>query len=308
MTRAERRLNGWLVIDKPQGLTSSRVVERVRRAAGAKAGHAGTLDPLATGVLPVALGEATKTIAYAVNGPKRYRFRIHWGIARSTDDAEGEIVSESSARPDAQEISAVLPRFIGKIAQVPPAYSAIRVAGRRSYALARAGRSAPLPARPVEIFSLALTARPEPDIDDFEATVGKGTYIRALARDLSAALGTLGYIAALRRLSVGPFTETDAVSLEWASCPDHFSCLSCGNRHVLPVATAVSGLPTVMLEEIEANRLRSGQQVPLHMSEQQAGRFALTVGASVAVWHDQALIALASYEGRSLRPLRVLNS
>ncbi len=191
---ADLRLNGWLVVDKPRRLTSNRAVEQVRRATGAKAGHAGTLDPLATGVLPIALGEATKTVAYAMNGRKRYRFRIRWGVARDTDDSEGEIVGESDVRPDRDMIEAVLPRFTGTILQRPPSYSAIKIAGRRAYALARADRAPVLDLRPVEIVSLRLTATPDRDHADCEAVVGKGNYSRALARDLGTALGTSGHI------------------------------------------------------------------------------------------------------------------
>ena len=210
----DRGLHGWVVIDKPQGLTSNRIVQHVRRATGAKAGHAGTLDPLATGVLPIALGEATKTTAYAMRGHKSYRFSVRWGIARATDDCEGEIVGESDARPGRAAIEAVLPRFVGTITQAPPIYSAIKVAGRRAYALARADVPPSLPGRPVEIAKLRLIAAPDRDTAEFEAVVGKGTYIRALARDLASELGTVGHVAALRRLSVGQFTEGQAISLE----------------------------------------------------------------------------------------------
>ena len=157
----ECRASGWLVVDKPEGLSSHRVVDNIRRAIGTKAGHAGTLDPLASGVLPVAIGEATKTIAYAMDGRKRYRFRIQWGVARTTDDREGEIVSESEARPNRAEIEAILPRFMGRVMQTPPAYSALKIAGRRAYALARAGRPPSLPPREVEIFDLQLVGIPD---------------------------------------------------------------------------------------------------------------------------------------------------
>src|SRR5579863_1316826 len=195
MTRSpEARLNGWLVIDKPQGMTSARVVAAVKRSSGAKVGHAGTLDPLATGILPLALGEATKTVQFAVGGRKRYRFRIRWGAATDTDDREGAVIAETAARPQAAAIAAALPAFTGTILQRPPAYSAIKVAGRRAYALARAGKMPDLAARPVEIVALTLLAMPDPDHADFAAIVGEGTYIRALARDLAAALDTLGHI------------------------------------------------------------------------------------------------------------------
>src|SRR6201997_5322447 len=191
--------DGGLAVDKPLGLTSNRVVEVVRRRTGGKVGHAGTLDPLATGVLPIALGEATKTTAYAMAGRKRYRFRIRWGVARATDDCEGEGIGECDKLPSRVAIEAVLPRFLGTVQQCPPAYSAIRVNGSRAYRLARRDRPPTPPARPVEIAELRLIGIPDRDHADCEALVGKGTYIRALSRDLGAALGTFAHIAQLRR-------------------------------------------------------------------------------------------------------------
>jgi len=302
---ANPKANGWLVIDKPQGLTSTRVVEHVRRATGVKAGHAGTLDPLATGVLPIALGEATKTIAYAVNGPKRYRFRIRWGVARSTEDSEGEIVAESRERPNRQDIEEILPNFVGTIAQKPPAYSAIKVAGRRSYALARAGLRPCLMARPVKIFDLRLLAMPTSELADFEATVGKGTYVRALARDIAEAVGTFGHIAALRRLSVGQFTEEHAVSLESVLREQHIALDFDGS--LLPVEAALTKIPALVLARGEAARLRCGQRVALDGCTKLRGANLPVSGTVVAAWDDQALVALARVEDGNLRPLRVLN-
>jgi tRNA pseudouridine55 synthase len=267
-------------------------------------GHAGTLDPLATGVLPVALGEATKTVAYAVGGRKCYRFRIRWGVARATDDGEGEIVGESQVRPTRAAIEAVLPRFVGTIAQQPPAYSAIKIAGRRAYALARADQPPSLSARPVEIARLRLLSMPDPDHADCEAVVGKGTYIRALARDLAAALGTLGHVAALRRLSVGPFTEAQAISLETADDRRHIVA-ACG--HLLPIETALDGIPALALTAAEADRLRCGQRVKPGDPGGRAQLDRAGTGAVVSVWHDRALIALARIEDGSVRPLRVIN-
>ena len=301
---AEHDLHGWLVIDKPSGLTSSWVVERIRRSTGAKAGHAGTLDPLATGVLPVALGEATKTVSYAMAGRKCYRFCVCWGIARATDDCEGEIVGENRARPGVTAIEAVLPRFIGMIAQTPPVFSAIKVSGRRAYALARADMPPQLSPRPVEIVSLRLTATPDRDHAEFEAVVGKGTYIRALARDLAAELGTLGHIVALRRLSVGPFTEAQAISLEFSTDSRH---LMSACRGLLPIETALDGIPAVVLAAADADGLRCGRRVrPGDVAGRaQLGR--LAAGAVVSAWHNQVLIALARIEDSALRPLRVIN-
>ena len=301
----DRQLSGWLVVDKPRGLTSNLVVGRVRRALGAKAGHAGTLDPLATGVLPIALGEATKTIAFAMNGPKRYRFRIRWGIARTTDDTEGDISAESGVLPEKAAIEAALPRFCGTIMQRPPAYSALKISGRRAYALTRAGRPPPLCPRPVEIFSLIMIDMPCLDHADFEAVVGKGTYIRALARDLAANLGTLGHVASLRRLSVGPFTEAHAISLEYAANPQH---IAPDSSALLPIGTALAGVPAVAVAGAEADQLRHGQRVRFHGPRQAERTQWPDAGTIVSAWHDNDLVALAKVEGTSLRPLRVINS
>jgi tRNA pseudouridine55 synthase len=300
----ESRPSGWLVVDKPEGLSSHRVVADIRRAIGMKAGHAGTLDPLASGVLPVAIGEATKTIAYAMDGRKRYRFRIHWGVARTTDDSEGEIVGENERRPNRAEIGAILPRFTGSVMQTPPAYSALKLSGRRAYALARAGRPPSLPPRRVEIFDLQLVGLPGPDYGDFAAEVGKGTYIRALARDLAASLGTLGHIVALRRLSVGPFTEADAIRLESINNVGHISHVF---GSLLPIETSLAGLPAVTLARAEAERLRYGQRVTIDQPVDQVLCDQLDAGVVVSAWHDHALVALAVVEDGSLRPLRVIN-
>ena len=304
VTQADFALNGWLVVDKPQGLSSNRVVELVRRLTRTKVGHAGTLDPLATGVLPLALGEATKTVAYAMSSSKRYRFRICWGVARSTDDCEGEIVGESTSRPSREQIEAILPRFTGTILQAPPAYSAIKVDGRRAYALARASTPPVLPRRPVQITALRLTAMPDQDHADFEATVGKGTYIRALARDLAIALGTIGHVVALRRLTVGPFTESQAISLDSiAECRHslvHSGCL-------LPIETALANIPVLALTAAEAARLRCGQRVTLEDVGERAHLHRLDEGTVVAAWHAQAVVALARIDNGGLRPARVIN-
>ena len=301
----DRGPHGWLVIDKPLGMTSHHAVQIVRRRSGAKAGHAGTLDPLATGILPVALGEATKTIRFVMNARKCYRFRIRWGIARATDDGEGEIVGESAARPSAAAVEAMLPRFTGPIRQSPPAHSAIRIDGRRAYALARAAQPAALPERQVEVVSLQLVAMPDPDHADFSAEVGKGTYVRALARDLAAALGTCGHVAMLRRVAVGRFTEADAFSLD--ALADRREGGEAWDR-LLPIATALDDLPALMLAEDEALRLRFGQCVmPTGAAaRERLGR--LDRGAVVSAWHDHSLIAVAKFETGGLQPLRVINS
>ncbi|MBV9862013.1 MAG: tRNA pseudouridine(55) synthase TruB [Alphaproteobacteria bacterium] len=304
MMEAEATLHGWVVIDKPLGVTSNRAVQQVRRCTGGKVGHAGTLDPLATGVLPVALGEATKTAQYATRGHKRYRFAIRWGEARSTDDAESEVVAESSARPDRDAIEAALPLFVGTVLQRPPAYSALKIAGRRAYALARGNRPPTLPPRPVEILELQLIALRDRDHAEFAALVGKGTYIRALARDLASALGTLGHVTELRRLSVGRFTERQAISLDSIASLRHSLA---GSGYVLPIETALDGIPAMVLTAEEAARLRHGQQVAPRDPTELARLDRLEDGAIVVTRDDQGLVGLARIDNGSLRPVRIIN-
>jgi tRNA pseudouridine55 synthase len=292
----ETGLHGWLVIDKPPGMTSARVVAAVKRATGAKVGHAGTLDPLATGILPVALGEATKTVQFATAGRKRYRFQVRWGAATDTEDREGAIMAETPARPDAAAIAAALRSFTGTIWQRPPTYSAIKVAGRRAYALARAGKPPELAARQVEIAELRLLSVAEPHHAEFEAEVGEGTYIRSLARDLAEALGTLGHIIELRRLSVGRFTEAEAISLDSAVALGHKLAAS---EHLLPIETALDDIPALALTAAEAARLRHGQWIPVD------DRF--DEGTLVGARHDRLIVALARIEGGGLRPVRIIN-
>jgi tRNA pseudouridine55 synthase len=299
-----RALHGWLVIDKPRGITSARAVALVRRATGAKVGHAGTLDPLATGILPLALGEATKTAQFAAAGQKRYRFRVRWGIARDTDDCEGAITADSPVRPDAAAIAAMLPRFTGPILQRPPAYSAIKIAGRRAYALARAGQPPDLALRPVEIAELRLIGAPDTDHADFEAVVGQGTYIRSLARDLAKTLGTLGHIAELRRLSVGRFGENRAISLDSAVVLGHSLAAS---EHLLPIETALDDIPALALTAAEAARLRHGQPVTPHDARERARIDKFADGTIVGARLDQLVVALARIEDGGLRPVRIIN-
>lgn len=301
---AEPALAGWLVIDKPQGLTSSRVVEKLVHSLKVKAGHAGTLDPLATGVLPVALGEATKTVRFASAGRKRYRFAIRWGASTDTDDREGAVIAENPTRPTAEAIAAALPRFTGAILQRPPAYSAIKLAGRRAYALARAGRPADLVPRPVDIDTLRLLDIPEPNRAEFEATVGEGTYIRSLARDLAEALGTLGHIAELRRLQVGTFAEEQAISLDSALALGHSLAAS---GHLLPIETVLDDIPAFALTAAEAARLRHGQRVIPADPGWQSRLLGLADGTIIGARHDQLLVAVAQIENGGLKPVRIIN-
>jgi tRNA pseudouridine55 synthase len=297
-------LNGWLVIDKPYGMSSARVVAVIKRSTGTKVGHAGTLDPLATGVLPLALGEATKTVRFAATGEKRYRFRIRWGEARDTDDREGAVIGETAARPDAAAIAAALPAFTGTIWQRPPAYSAIKIAGRRAYALARAGRPPEMAARPIKIAELRLVSASDRDHADFTALVGGGTYIRALARDLAEALGTLGHIAELRRLAVGRFTEHQAISLESAVALGHSLTAS---EHLLPLETALDDIPALALTAEEAERLRHGQRVRPCDADEQVRLDEFDDGTIVGARLDRLLVAVARIEDGALRPVRIIN-
>jgi tRNA pseudouridine55 synthase len=301
--KTEPGRGGWLIIDKSAGITSSDVVVKLRRATRLKAGHAGTLDPLATGVLPVALGEATKTVSFLSKATKRYGFRVRWGIATDTEDAEGEIVSESPVRPDEAAIRAVLPRFIGTIAQRPPAYSALKVGGQRAYALARKGEAPELATRQITIHELALTALPDRDHADFTGLVGEGTYIRALARDIAEALDTCGHIVALRRLSVGRFTEAQAISLDLATGLGHSLNAS---GHLLPIEAALDDIPALALTADEAARLRHGQAIAL--ADREGARLdRFDDGTIVGAKHDQLLVGLARIEGTRLRPVRMIN-
>ncbi|NNG04518.1 MAG: tRNA pseudouridine(55) synthase TruB [Inquilinus sp.] len=317
--RRGRPVHGWLVIDKPVGMTSTQVVGRARRLLdSAKAGHGGTLDPNATGVLPIAFGEATKTVAYAMQGRKTYRFTVRWGEARETDDVEGAVSGTSPVRPDRAAIEAVLPRFTGVIQQVPPVYSAIKVDGNRSYDLARAGEAVALAARPVRIDSLELLEQPDADHAVFEAECGKGAYIRALARDMAQALGTLGHLTAIRRLSVGPFGIDDSITL------DHLAALAektAAESALLPVETPLDDIPAVALTEAEAQRMRNGNHVALlrrsdrdrlaRLAEDaEAGRGGsddAIVLAVVPTPDGDRPVALARLDGAELHPVRILN-
>ncbi len=298
-------IHGWIVLDKPPGMTSSHAVGMLRRLIdAAKAGHGGTLDPLATGVLPVALGEATKTMAYAVAGRKVYRFALRWGEARDTDDAGGRITATSAIRPTREAILAALPSFAGIIDQRPPDYSAIKVAGERAYDLARQGVALDLAARRVVVDRLDLLDMLDPDTARFEAEVGKGTYIRALARDLGRALGSYAHITALRRLSVGGFTLAKAISLDKLAAMGH-SLVS--SEHLLPVETPLDDIPALAVTEEEVRALRHGQSVTPLQPADRARIGAMDDGATVWATSNGRLVALASVEAGLIRPVRVMN-
>jgi tRNA pseudouridine55 synthase len=308
--RKGRPVSGWLVIDKPADITSTQVVARVRRLTGAaKAGHAGTLDPMATGILPIALGEATKTVAYAMEGEKTYRFTVRWGEARDTDDLEGRPVAESPVRPDRSAIEAALPAFIGEIEQTPPAFSAVKIAGERAYDLAREGEAVEPAPRIVRIDAIRLLAMPDADHAAFEVESGKGAYMRALARDLARALGTCGHLSVLRRLRVGAFALDGAVTLAHL---EELADQSATDSALLPIETPLADIPAVALTETEAHRLRCGQTVALFRRVDRE-RLAELTGAAAA---DEPMVlarlgdrpvALVRLDGGQLRPVRVLN-
>jgi tRNA pseudouridine55 synthase len=303
--RRGRPINGWVILDKPFGMTSFAAVSAVRRALGAaKAGHGGTLDPLATGILPIAMGEATKTLSYIVDSRKSYRFTVRWGEARDTDDSEGAIVATSAHRPEPDAIEAALPQFVGVIEQVPPSYSAIKVEGRRAYALARADIPIVLPPRPILIERIALVAVPDADHAVFDVVCGKGAYMRALARDVAVALGTVGHVAALRRTAVGPFTEQDAIALDKVQAVRHSDAVP---QQVLPVAAALAGIPALALTEAEARRIQRGQAIAVLPVVSRLPQSVLCKDAVVCAMAEDKPIALAQIRGGEVRPLRVLN-
>jgi tRNA pseudouridine55 synthase len=257
--RDKRDVHGWVILDKPIGMTSTHAVAILKRLFQAKrAGHAGTLDPLASGGLPIALGEATKTVPFVMDGRKRYRFTVAWGEERDTDDTEGRVTQTSALRPSAEAIRELLPRFTGLIEQIPPQYSAIKVQGERAYDLARDGETVELKPRPVEIHELTLVEHGDNGQSVFEAECGKGTYVRALARDIGRILGCFGHICALRRTLVGPFREADMIPLEQleALCNRAASGEGSLADALLPVETALDDIPALAVTRADAARLQ----------------------------------------------------
>ena len=251
-------VNGWIILDKPYAMTSTQAVSRLKYLYNAKkAGHAGTLDPLASGILPVAFGEATKTVPFVQDGEKSYRFTVRWGAETTTDDLEGAVTETSGLRPEPAEILAQLPRFIGEISQVPPAFSAIKVDGERAYDLARVGETVELAARTISVHDLRLISS-NADEAVIEADCGKGTYVRAIARDLGRALGCFGHVSALRRTRVGPFSEADAIDLDLLTNEPDLRAAS-----LLNVEAGLLQVPCVVVDSTLAARLRRGQSIIL---------------------------------------------
>jgi tRNA pseudouridine55 synthase len=302
--RVKRDVHGWIVLDKPVGMTSTQAVGAIKRLFQCKrAGHAGTLDPLASGCLPIALGEATKTVPFVMDGRKTYRFTVRWGEERDTDDADGRVVATTDRRPTDAEIEALLPGFTGTVTQVPPRYSAIKIDGERAYDLARDGETVELAARTVEIHRLALVNRPDPDTAEFEAVCGKGTYVRAIARDLGRALGCCGHIQDLRRQAVDPFGENDMISLEQLTDLCHRAAAGEASfaGTLLPIETALDDIPALAVNRADAARLQRGQAVLLR------GRDAPVVRGTVYVTSADQLVALAEADRGEIVPKRVFN-
>jgi len=300
-----RPLDGWLIIDKPAGLTSTDVVNRVRRLFDAqKAGHGGTLDPLATGLLPIAFGTATKTVPYVMDGTKLYRFTLRFGEARDTDDADGQVIETSDARPDGATIEAALAAFHGDIMQIPPLFSAVKVAGERAYDMAREGRVPVLAARPARVDRFVMIGCPDPQSAIFEVACGKGVYMRSLARDLARACGTVGHIAALRRLRVGPFLEHHAIPLDKLREPEDTAPAS--PDLLLPVATALADIPALALTEQEAADLEHGQSISLVALMGRIPSAADLDNGLARAMAGGRVIGLCRLQGGLLKPERIL--
>ena len=295
-----RDVSGWLCLDKAVGQTSTDAVASVKRLFGAKkVGHAGTLDPLATGALPIALGEATKTVPFVQDGRKVYRFTVRWGVGTDTDDAEGAATGTSDVRPPAEAIVAALPEFTGEIMQRPPAYSALKIAGARAYDLARSGETVTLEERPISVHRLALVEASDADHAILEAECGKGTYVRALARDLGQRLGTFAHVTALRRLVVGPFDETTLVPLvALIDAREAGDALSL-DRFLRPVGFALADLPEVSVNAADAARIARGQPVLIR------GRDAPVMAGAAHATYAGRSIAIGEIGEGAFHPTRV---
>ena len=306
MARRKKGLpvSGWVNLDKPYDLGSTQAVGKVRWLFTAqKAGHAGTLDPLATGILPIALGEATKTVSYLVDADKTYRFTMEWGRTTATFDREGATTAESDVRPTRDEVQAQLAQFIGEIEQVPPNFSAIKVDGERAYDLARDGVEFELKSRPVVIHDLRIVDVPDADHVTLEMDCGKGTYVRAVARDLAAALGACAHVSELRRTRVGPFGEETAITLEMLENLGHKAALP---EALLPVSTALDDIPALAVTAEDAFRLAQGRAIVLLPRQVEALRDQLSGGSrTVCAMEGDRLVALAEMRAGSLNPVRV---
>ena len=302
-------VHGWVILDKPLGMGSTQAVAKVRHLFDArKAGHAGTLDPMATGILAIALGEATKTVPYAMDSDKVYRFTATWGESRDSDDAEGAVTGTTAARPTAAAIEAMLPRFTGTLIQVPPAYSAVKVGGSRAYDLAREGETVVLEPRPVEVFEARLLGT-KADTAEFEILCGKGTYVRSWVRDIALALGTLGHVSALRRTRLGGWEEKDAVALDTLT---PFMHSPAAFAYLKPLSTALDGILALAVSGPDTVRLRSGNPILIRatlFAKMKDGFDGDELPGQTVFLHedDGTPVALAEIAEGELRPFRVFN-
>jgi tRNA pseudouridine55 synthase len=299
-------VNGWVCLDKPFELGSTDAVAKVRRLFDAqKAGHAGTLDPLASGILPIALGEATKTVPFMMEAQKVYRFTINWGVSTDSLDREGEIVARSDVRPAVEAVRAALPTFVGEIDQTPPRYSAIKVDGQRAYDLAREGAEFELASRRVKIHAAEVTDAPDADHVELTIRTGKGVYVRSLARDLATVLGAEGHVSALRRERVGPFSVENAVTLDFLTDLVHRNAALEG---LLPVSTALDDIPELAITEQDAFSLRQGRPIVLLPRQVETLKSRLRDGSrTVSAFQGQTLVALGQLRAGRLEPDRVFN-
>ncbi|MBA3999053.1 tRNA pseudouridine(55) synthase TruB [Brevundimonas sp.] len=299
-------VHGWVNLDKPIELGSTEAVSRIRRLFNAqKAGHAGTLDPLASGVLPIALGEATKTVPFLMDAEKVYRFTIRWGVSTASVDREGAVTARSDVRPSVEAVKAALPAFSGEIQQVPPIFSAIRVDGQRAYDLAREGVEVELKARPVTVHEIAVSDSPDGDHVEITARTGKGVYVRSLARDLAVMLGAEGHVSALRRERVGPFTAENAVTLEML---EDLAYRGAALEGLLPVATALDDIPDLAVTGSDAFSLRQGRPIVLLPRQVETLKDRLKSGSrTVSAFEDGTLVALCQMRAGRLEPDRVFN-
>jgi tRNA pseudouridine55 synthase len=299
-------VHGWVCLDKPLEMGSTEAVTRVRRLFDAqKAGHAGTLDPLASGILPIALGEATKTVPFMMEAQKVYRFTINWGVSTDSVDREGEIVARSDVRPRIEVVRTALPAFVGEIDQTPPRFSAIKVDGQRAYDLAREGADFELESRRVTIHAAEVTDAPDADHIELTIRTGKGVYVRSLARDLAVMLGAEGHVSALRRERVGPFSVENAVTLDFLTDLVHRDAALEG---LLPVSTALDDIPELAVTEQDAFSLRQGRPIVLLPRQVETLKSRLTGGSrTVSAFQGQTLVALGQLRAGRLEPDRVFN-
>ncbi|WP_309627040.1 tRNA pseudouridine(55) synthase TruB [Brevundimonas sp.] len=299
-------VNGWVCLDKPFEMGSTDAVSKVRRLFDAqKAGHAGTLDPLASGILPIALGEATKTVPFMMEAEKVYRFTINWGVSTDSVDREGEIIGRSDVRPSPEAVTAVLPTFVGEIDQTPPRFSAIKVDGQRAYDLAREGADFELESRRVTIYEAEVTDAPDADHIELTIRTGKGVYVRSLARDLAVMLGAEGHVSALRRERVGPFSVENSVTLDFLTDLVHRDAALEG---LLPVATALDDIPELAVTEQDAFSLRQGRPIVLLPRQVETLKSRLRDGSrTVSAFQGQTLVALGQMRAGRLEPDRVFN-